>query len=998
MKKFAIFSVIFILILLSCVLFGCGDANDIPHGTPTSWQNYCETLANSVSEQALTDDGLNFKAQVKYVSQGKEYLFALDFAYDPKNVDDAAAVINVQSDGKNVMSIKADNANSYIDIVQNSVLSGTKIKIEETNFFDWLNVEYNQNTQKETKEAIKRYVLDLCETFFKNGDKSADGKYLTFVLADDATGKTLAKFADILSFVDKNVLDLFLGTLGIEDANEILDKVGSISGSIKFTLENGKVVGAKGENFAVNGVASGIEVNFESANEDEIKATFPKSDTGYKVTKMATSSIGGTLASMDSTTKRIAVKYDMQLNANIDVMKLLYNGYDLNCLSDDNFLHLRLSHKCDSTCSSYCNSRIAQSKGAAIDIAFSPSAFGSHNLYINTNIKFLMSKEYLDAIGKYDNTVTVNTMPDYCMFTLVPEELGGEVCKILLQWYSSIMANEGGKIDFDFSEVKAVFDSNVIAKRILDDANSDEFDIDTLRMKVDDNIYGQVNEYDIYKEVVYIIDNEESALKSYTGSFVSGCKEYNALGWTYELSNEAKNTDGTTYLLSNIYDEQGNLIHGSNDSKGYVPMSATEAKKLVGKSVKYSYVNLEKNTVGNMYGEIVSLGDIYFSSTDLQEVKARVKRPSVLDYAWGIGDVRSNVMRRFFKCQGDECTQEVTLKIKLEEEVPSSFNLVSADKDEEYRVSQSSQIPKFIIANATIKYQNGYEKTINTIGKSDAVTSSIGLFSTNYHVINWGQVAVKFEVGGRVITKHFNVKKPDAFEFSASKYSVAIGAPCYVTSHVSLRAIYIDVVDGVEKKTSVSMRLSMSDFYIDETSLADDSTAWGHHAGYDDSVLVFYKSNEYTLRVKKNGFVSEPFNITVTPKQYTEPSYRFDAKGDVQSIAYVDADYLLNGSISNAMHGDGEDKEHTFKITVYEGKMQNGSLSFTQKASEDDYNVEWSVGTTAAQGDTLTYVLPTMIKNPITLNAQFVFSKAGYYRISLSIDGDSVYQLTLTVI
>lgn len=994
MKKFVLTALA--CILIATTLVACSAKNDIPYGKPSGWDVYAETLASDVSDMICGKDDVTIRMDGSLTIAGTRYPFSFGTDYSLSSPDDSAMSATISAANSAIFSLKSNNECTYIDISQNSVLSSAKIKLEQTNFFDWLNVEYNTANKDEAKETVKEFVTGLCTEYFKNADTTPDKKALTFVLADGVKGEKLTALSQMISFIDEEVATMFAGALGISDVNALVSTIPEIAGSLTFAFDNG-VLSISSTNLTIGSKECALVVKVTTSDTDKIKDSFPTSDDGYKVTKIACSSIDGTLASMDSATKRIAVKYDMQLNANVDVMKLLFNDYDLNCLDDDNFLHLRLSHKCTADCSEYCKSRISPSKGAVIDIAFSPSAFGSHNLYINVNVKCLMSDDYLEKISKYDNTVNTLNIPDYCMFTLVPEELGKDVSKLLLKWYSSIMADESGKVDFDFAQVKEIFSKNAIANRILSDIDSDEFDIDTLRVKIDDNIYGQVNEYDIYKDVVYIIDKEESSLKSYAAAYIAGCKEYNSLSWSYETDAEAKDTDGSVYTLTNVYDEQGNLIHGANGGK-YVPMSATEAQSLVGKSLKYSYVNLEKTTVENVYATIVSISDIDFSSTDLQEVKARVTRPSALDYDWGLGEVRAHVLRRFFKCQGDECTQEVTLKIKLEEEIPSSFLLETSPSDAEYKITSSTQIPQFIVGNATIKYRNGAEKSISAIGQSDAVTTSTGLFSTSYHVVNWGRVSVRYNVGGRQITRYVNIRKPDEFEFVTRAYSAAIDEPCYITNYATLRAVYKDTVDGIEKKTSVTIRLSLADFYIDGTSLANDSTAWGHHAGYDGSILVFYKSNDYTVTVKKNGFVSDPFKITITPKEYTESQYKFTASGDVQSIYYQNAEFALNGSITNAVHGDGEDKNHTVKISVYEGKMQNGTMNFSQKADENDFDLAWSIGNTTASGDTLDYPLPTMIKNAISLKTRFTFKKQGYFRITISIDGTNVYQTTVTIV
>ena len=981
MKRIRLISVVLTAMLLVCVLVACSDGGDIPYGTPTSWKNYCDLLANAISEQALGEDGLNFTAQAKYVSEGKELLFALDFACDPKNVEDSAVAINVYSDDKSVFSIKADNKNSYIDITQNAVVASAKTKIEETNFFDWLNVEYNDGTEQETRQAIKNYVGDLCSTFFKNGDKSADGKYLTFTLADDVCGKTLTKFADILSFVDKNVANLFLGALGVDNASEIFERVGQVDGSIRFCVEGGKVTSVKGENFKVNQKASTLDVTFAKSDKEEIKATFPTSDAGYKITKMASSSVSGSLSNVDSGTKRTAVKFDFQLNTDIDVMKLVFNDYDLSCLGKDNSLHMRLSHKCDSHCTEYCASRIDNSKGAVIDVAFSPSDFGSSNLYINVNLKYLMSADYLRSVYKYDNTVTESNLPEYCMFTLVPGGMAKKICKLLVELYSDVATSDSDKIETSAKTVTDVFGDSEVAEIIFGQMSDDEFAVDTIRLKIDEK-FGQAREYDIYEEVVYIIDSEVSEVKSYKSRIMpSLSKEYNALDWTYELKSDAQ-INGETVQLTNIYDSTGSFVlHGSKDGE-YVPMSAIEAKDLVGCTIKYSYVNLDKNVVGDMLGIITAVGDYDAQSTDVQAVKLSVTHVGAYSYTWGVSGAMSDAVRGLFGCDFSQESQEVVAYIKFEKEESGSFKLTTADSNQTFKITSGSQKPQFICANVSIKYENGASKQYDVVGQSSAVVESYG----NYYVVDWGTVTVRYNVAGRSIQKYATVKKPDAFSFSVNEnYTSSIGNVCYITSRTFLRAIYIDG----EKREEVEIALSLSDFYINGTSLDKESNDWGHHKNFGGEVLVFYKSNDYVVQVVKNEFRSDPFVLRVTDQSYTETKYELKTTSDLSTQGVVGQELTLLANIVNSVHGVGKN-EHKVTITIYDVTELRKYADGYECTFEFDGS-EVSSSSKSKGVEEYTVALPNLIKNGVPISLSLAFSKVGKYRVEIRIDLQGVY-------
>ena len=159
---------------------------------------------------------------------------------------------------------------------------------------------------------------------------------------------------------------------------------------------------------------------------------------------------------------------------------------------------------------------------------------------------------------------------------------------------------------------------------------------------------------------------------------------------------------------------------------------------------------------------------------------------------------------------------------------------------------------------------------------------------------------------------------------------------------------------------------------------------------------MFYRSNDYVVQVVKNEFRSEPFILKVTDKAYVETEFALNVKNELPLSETQDTTISVTGDVVNSLHGEGEDKDHTLKISIYDVA--------TGKSASEDCIKELSVGAnvlepaTSANGSKVYSVfLPNLIKSGVAFKLSLSFANVGKYRVTVQIDSETVYKAELTV-
>lgn len=990
-RRILLILILAVICVISCVLCAC-NKDDIPGGDPIGWQTYLEDVATAITDDIdASGDTVNLNITGSVVINGTYFALTARANFDSRDRSRSNfAFIMKDGDGEVAFSVISDNVNTYIDIAQNPYIDNAKLKLQETNVFDYLG-DLTGDDKEAFIESIRTTFIEFGKTVFNSADVSGDGSRVTFGINGEGVGTKLNGFFRSLTIIDRDISNVIKSILGIKDEG-ILSSLASAQGKVNFYLSGGSVGRIETEGLKINGADSEIRLtaDIDGEYDQTVAQLFPKSDVGYKVTKVGSTSLDGAMSLVSSNGNRTAVKYNMSMNTNVDLIKLTFSGFDLDKLGEDNFFHFRLSHKCEANCTEYCASRVDEARGAVIDIAFSPTRFGTTNLYICLNLRSLLAKSYVERVARYDRAVSTSSIPEYAMVVIPASNLAGDSAfmRMIFQAYSQIMGIEIDKSEsVGIGELQNAFADIPFAKALLDNMFfSEEFCVDALKFKVDQNIYGQARDYDIYKEVVYLKAYDEPEIKSYASALG---KDYTAYSWQYE-PRKTVDFDGKTYSLNNIYDIGGNnLLHGVNEAGDYVPMSDMEIEDLIGSALKLEYAGYG-GVESTAFCEIVGVEGLDPDRFDEQEVILKVKYPNILDYKFEFVDIAEKVLEDLFGADSELFVQNVRAKIKLtRESKDSAFEFRSADTSAKYRLTHNAGVPDMLKATAKINYENGLKKEIVTIGTSESVIISSGIFSKQYSITEWGKVTVKFRVAGRSVERYFDVEKPDSFEFVVREASGEIGESCNISTYVTLRALY-----GQDK---VNVKLTLKDFYINNISLDSPSSDWEHYYSYTGKYLVFTKSNDYSVKVRKCGIDFGELILHISSATKRTPTYQYNSGTEPQSVVVKDARNSFAGTITNKTHGDGEDTEYKLEVKVQEGQATNYGVSFND-ADAQSYDIEFSAGGIESENGVINVVLPSLIIDPINVRLYVRFNESGVYRIMIKLNLSTVYQFTVTVL
>lgn len=988
---------IFVVAICALTLTACGETT-LPTSKPIKWTSYLDEVGSLIEKQVQGEDNIVVEITGNSSSRGKYYSIYFGVDFDVKNVENSAMALIVKDKERTVFSLLADEGNTYLDVGQKDVLQTVRLKLNETGLFSWLGAKIDCDATNGAK-IIKDVFVNIGQNIFNGVDVDKDRTKYSFMIDEVKFADGILKSIEYILQVDPELSKIFLGILGVNEKDDVASLVQGVEGNVEFSVQDGKIVSVNADCTSENNTSEKVKFSVKVGEEvSNIKDKLPTSDEGYKVTKVGTAMMSGTIGLYSQSSR--AISYDYTLNVNLDLMKLIYNDYDLSTLSGDNYFHLRLTHKCSEYCKEFCLSKISRSKGAVVDVAYSPKHFGTNNLYVNVNLQAIMSENYRQEKEKYYNAMTAKTLPEYALFTFTPEVLREKsyISKFFGSMYLNYMGVKQGEFDYSVDKFKQTFSSSDLITLILNDYFvSEEFVIDEIKLRITDNVSWQTDEYDIYKDTVYIIDNEVSELKRYKADVILKSKESNILDYVVEAKKEGVDSgNNEKYLLNNIYDKEGNLLTGVNDNGVYVPIGLSEAQDLVGKTIKLKVIGYDKQVKNDIYlAEIVEVVNIDYENFDsVQEVTLRIKYPNPLEYAYGLGDAVIMLMDNFLEGKGD-FTEQINVSIKLTKEVEDSFSLKSADNNEQYEMFYNVNVDKayMLKGEAELSYQNGYKKTMSVIATSDSVQENNNLLGRAYSTKRWGVISLTFNVAGRKIKRSITIKKPDQFDFSYNEREHMVNTASYLDNYTYLYGIY----NHESGTTKSRILVDLDNIYINNISLAEETENWGHYATFGYKQLVFYKSNDYIAEVRVGDYVSPKFVVKVVNKSQQAVEYAFKPKNTVEPAYTTGGVIDLSGSIINEKHGV-QQGESILELRVKKAVVSSSGDVKYVTAKQEDYELTFSVGGVLAENNEICLTLPELIITPIEANIKIKLITQGAYKVEFLINRSEKYVYSFSII
>lgn len=957
-------AVIVVALLLATALccVACNDnSEDIKKPKPVD--DYIAELADSVVAAIKDgvydgDAGLLFSGQL--VEGERVFDLSLGINYDIDAPDESAFVFSLKEEDEPLIAVAMDGSDLYSDIslAASPWLNG-KVMYENMEIFPSVDSVFGGGGY----EYFENVLASLGKAVFSGVDVNEDKSVYTFALAPDAISAMIGTASALLEDSGNAgigaVAALLGGDIELPQAN----------GNIEFYITDGVLTRIIGRNVAIGSRTISFGIGLQTGREiaEQVVDEIPSGDPTFRVSKLANAHAAEEVT-LRSTSGAVA-KYDYQLDVNLDVFALALAGYDFAALSDDNFFHFKMEHVCSDQCGSYCAAKTREGRGAIFEVAFSPTAFGTHNIYINLDVRYLLAEDFVEDYGSFIPT----SLSDYVMIVMSPGQLSGK-SDIAMMIYA--LCGMTGSESVTLS-VSRFLTSLGVEEEYVDKFTEAFFTggysrVSDLVFDVQQGDKSQSYEYDIYKQFVWIIDDEVSEVKDYQELMGLFGGTEAAMSWTFEPL--AETDDGVA--LTNIYNGGGSQVHGSADG-AYVPMSATEAAAVDELFLKMDYTDIDGETHVGELARIFEIRGLDPQSSEPQQVTFAVQYPNVfMDSLFG----------SLFPELADALYCTVQGVIRLTPETEDGFAIEWGGRDGTYTlVTDSRTRPSFLEATMTLSYQGGLTKSVEVEGTSSSVIKKQALLSPHtYSIVDWGLIAVDFEAAGRSARFYPLISMPTRVEFSIDEESltqVEIGSSFYFVSLTNCVHMY-----AYYGSTRVDVDLMPDDFTINGASMATATSEWTIEAMSSSSfVLTFLRANNYELRISKGGYVSDPFLLSVLPASEMEVRYGFE-EIEMPSSVTVGTAVTVSTGVINLRHGVSQGEEYTLTASV---RKVAGSQDVTQ-----DVLTSMRIDGANVQVPTASISLPEMLKNPVPVSINLTFDAAGEYELRFELRREGDWQVS----
>ena len=999
-KAVIIIAAVLVLCLFATLFVACNKRDKLPSATPVSWEKHLRDAADRLAESIMLSGGrmgVKLTAEILAPEGRRELLFGINYDLNDASAscavltlgDGATADASAAADGV-LFSIVSNSTTTWVDIAPGLALPDARMKIENLNVFDLLGTVYNEENAESAVSAFSDILVNLGKTFF-GGVRAGADEYHFFVNGDYKQDGA-EYFSAVMTVLGENVAGALLSAFGISDAEELLGLFPDMSGEVTLTFTDGGAELATDGLTMEGGAAASAEFTTSSDLYPELAEMVPgDAETGYVVTKIGNSHMEGTLDAMSS--GRVVMSYDYVLDANIDLLTLMLNDYDLGALEEDNYLHLRISHKCDASCGSFCKSRFGAARGAVLDIAFSPRDFESYNVYFSVALQALIGADAADAVTEDLGISASLLLPEYTLFTYPREKFDEDsyVCIMLRRLYAENMFST------DSVQVGTAWIVEILSHLFEDDMMDGT---DSFVFNVELNEFGMAQPHDIYSQTVYIADDSDGEVKNY-GSGAGSL----ALDWEWEQPS----ADGLTAL----YGESGELLHGDG-----VPMSPEELSGMMGEyHIRADCVGLDRSSTFTFDARVVDIKGLDSASREVQEVTLVVEYPgpySTLDLldpdAVTTLGLTCEVPARILLT--DRTTAEVVFTPHVAAD--SALDILHADfpsSSGEYS-GQVRELPEFLLADARVEYVNGYVKEMTVIGESDAVgVREMVIMDDLYYSARVGDISVQWEFMDGEYTCGYYVTPPDRMEYEIHEERMpasAVGSTVYMASILNRDYVKAVAVYGDKR---VDIYLSAADVFINDIPLTMSGRYWTSTkmllGGYS---IVFNAANDYECRLKPLGMTeeedeemwSDTFVKRIEAYSGADATYKFVETSFERPFWFTGTAYTFSGEITNATHGVNDEPQRELILTVERYDAEHTILPVAVDITSPDAAVTLTANSFTANkyflpdasqaGVLVAEEFPALITSAVNVSFRLTFNTPGYYEITLRLSGSGGFR------
>lgn len=632
-----------------------------------------------------------------------------------------------------------------------------------------------------------------------------------------------------------------------------------------------------------------------------------KNDASFDETNLLNFTLKGSATLVDKVdfVKSDAARFDYEIRVDYDIVTALKRAlasgeFDASQLftTEDAKIYIDLFHKCSDNCTAFCDTKMGDSRGSFLTVAYSPEDFGSNNLNIAINPRYLLPNGFLDSLIDLGGIDIIDMFGEYLGLNIDPTALltnsntniaeastvsGNinintittviDIVTDIVDFAGKVSLTEADGLRIGVNELLEILDIDIADGMNLAGLMKPFFGTAALLdIKVDEAIYGDptTQEFNVYENFMYV----DKSIGDYK-SFVKG---------TSESSNDftiVKNIDWKRGADKNVIISAGEDLKTHDATGKPLSLSDVEMEALLNNGgISYDYERVD-TVKGSSSAQILAVYGLDYSLKDKPQDITIVTAMADGGALAGLLGVVSKIMPDMnLNIPGAVVHTTVTItstkSIGLEqaEDAPNKL-----DPNKKYRYGEKLN-PYF---TAKIEYTNGDKK------EKSVTPNDVGSFFGNYSnpenatVAFFKDCVLEYNAFGLIFTKE--VKAVEGQLVNDKPIEVKLDKGASYTFGNNPKVEYINATGETKNAYVRGNEASMS-------VLADEKVAVEKHytqgifgqqfAGYK---VTFTEGGTCNVSVVMNpGFTFEYIFIVAGEDQIVLPGYSASASLNDKTI------------------------------------------------------------------------------------------------------------------
>lgn len=979
-------AVIFVACILTCSCDGTPNNEDLE---VVDWQDYLYSVAVAIDTQFLnvnSNDSVtcDFQIDVTDDASGDKYECMLKFNLDSAQNACRQGIIRVVKvvgeDRKVWFEIYAENDVLYWKHYEEKNDDYVCTRFDNAPLLDAILKASGFFQDSIDYSTAGLLFISLGKVFFNDATVNADRSVYTFNF-DLKKGLDSAFSRDTFAKLPEVLQKMFFSVAKVENYEDMLNSTPTLKGKVDFYIQSGKLTSIRAKDMEYSDGEIDSKVQFDMSKmiiangvNEEI-GDFCPDDGDYGEGRLCDVTSVGIVKLQNTVNGRVEMQYDYEFRAKMDLLELFVEDGDLTKLDEDNFFHMRISHRCDDACGAFCKDKYEKAKGAILDVAFSPKDFGNYDIYVSVGLRAFIGSRVISQFTETYVSFIESQIPEYILTVISAETLKRQSTQLTKQedpesatsnafWEDflvSLIYNEGG-LSVQIKDVLKLLGTDGeqldLALKVF---QCDEYQVDTFT--IEQTYYRwNVSAYDVERSAIHLYGNDVAGTKQYTKGILSRPP---ALSYQYESNHIEVGEDKLQVVRICAENYADNVLYDIN-----TPISADELGSLIG-----SYINAKAIDIyGDEYDTsltVVGHSRLDINNKDWQKVQ-------LYCLPAGRGYFESIIWENIGKYDWSKwLCKTVNTYIKLDE--VESIDYLGNEKSEYMQGEKLSaeDAPETIAAK--IIYSGGKSKTVEVYA-ANADELLLVDNSGNRYISSGADIMIQFYLLGRYYGEMIKIKPAKSIRLDTTTENLELEYSEYGFSwQLRIGRLEFALADGSAAEVILTLDYTKINGYkigeVNDIFYINPTSSGGN--------VVIKKAGRYNLTFAYGDLEKTvPLYILPESEKRDESKYTIVDTTASASHYFQGYGYYFSAEISNSYHGEWG-VSAALSVQVFKGYItSSGTLSYKEPDNAQEYYGISEIRVDSQYVDNgVTLDLPPTIYGAMSVRTKISFLKSGYYKV-----------------